>query len=324
MNQLKKFRIAADLTQAQLAAKLGVSQPNYQRWETGASPIPEDRLPKLAKLLKTTSETILGRRLIEALPSPFPAGDTPATEHYYGEVAIHFQYGKPLLLSISMDALDRLHAQLGHLGSREGDSFITVKSLCNQTAVIRAKAIADIYFTFNDMNEELGGFGPDADDYEYEGVHLPDPRDWHIIDLFSAEMSPDQIIKEGHDQAAVERIGRLLWGGERIPGASIVPEGLEAQHAERLRDFATQTVYQLSNGKRRSVKINESTFVDPIASLVEDPAIDDEVVRLVPTDAFERSIFINLRALDYMTVPTHAFEAAILESDDDDEMMEAS
>ena len=40
--KLKQFRVQAGLTQAKVAEAVGVSQPNYQRWEASSAPIPED------------------------------------------------------------------------------------------------------------------------------------------------------------------------------------------------------------------------------------------------------------------------------------------
>ena len=59
--KLKQLRVDLGLTQAKLAEAVGVSQPNYQRWEVGSAPIPDDKLKKLAKVLKTSAEVILGR-----------------------------------------------------------------------------------------------------------------------------------------------------------------------------------------------------------------------------------------------------------------------
>jgi transcriptional regulator with XRE-family HTH domain len=48
--KLKQFRVQAGMTQAKLARKVGVTQPNYQRWESGSAPVPEEKLKKLAKV----------------------------------------------------------------------------------------------------------------------------------------------------------------------------------------------------------------------------------------------------------------------------------
>jgi DNA-binding XRE family transcriptional regulator len=47
--KLKQFRVNAGMTQAKVAAAVGVAQPNYHRWEVGAAPIPKPKLKKLAK-----------------------------------------------------------------------------------------------------------------------------------------------------------------------------------------------------------------------------------------------------------------------------------
>src|SRR5438874_9377146 len=86
--KLKQFRVRAGMTQAKLAKKIGVTQPNYQRWESGSAPVPDDKLKKLAKVLETSPEAILGRHPpIEARIYDDSAGDHL---DYYGEVAIHF------------------------------------------------------------------------------------------------------------------------------------------------------------------------------------------------------------------------------------------
>src|SRR5215211_7031059 len=109
--KLKQFRVRAGLTQVKLAKKVGVTQPNYQRWESGAASVPEPKLKKLAKALDTTPEALLGRHApIEARIYDDSAGDEI---NYYGEVAIHFfGGGSPLLLSISEEAFGRLFRDL--------------------------------------------------------------------------------------------------------------------------------------------------------------------------------------------------------------------
>src|SRR5258708_7660454 len=59
--KLKQYRVRAGMTQAKLAKKVGVTQPNYQRWESGSAPVPEEKLNKLAKVLETSPEALLAR-----------------------------------------------------------------------------------------------------------------------------------------------------------------------------------------------------------------------------------------------------------------------
>src|ERR1700731_754474 len=60
-NRLKFFRVKNAKTQTEAAKAAGVTQPTYQRWETGKAPIPENYLKKLAKFFKTTGPELLGR-----------------------------------------------------------------------------------------------------------------------------------------------------------------------------------------------------------------------------------------------------------------------
>src|SRR4051794_25667943 len=99
-SRLKKIRLSHFLTQKEVAEKLGMSQPNYQRWESGAAPVPKRQLKRLARVLRTTADELLGK----ARPFDF-FGIEPGADperQYFGEVAIHFNSAKhPLLLPIS-------------------------------------------------------------------------------------------------------------------------------------------------------------------------------------------------------------------------------
>ncbi|MCA3006015.1 MAG: helix-turn-helix domain-containing protein [bacterium] len=48
--EIKRKRVAADLTQTQLAGKLGVSQAQVSIWETGKAAVPPEHLPLLQQL----------------------------------------------------------------------------------------------------------------------------------------------------------------------------------------------------------------------------------------------------------------------------------
>lgn len=121
-NKLKQFRVRAGLTQAKLATKVGVTQPNYQRWEAGAAAVPESQLKKLAKALGTTPAALLGRHP----PREVRLYDDSRGEdlNYYGEVAVHFIGGGPaLVLSISEEAFASLYSDL-----QTADHFVSTKS----------------------------------------------------------------------------------------------------------------------------------------------------------------------------------------------------
>lgn len=59
--RIRDLREDHDLTQRQLAAMLGISQPQYNRYEQGYRDIPTDLLLKLAEIFNTSTDYILGR-----------------------------------------------------------------------------------------------------------------------------------------------------------------------------------------------------------------------------------------------------------------------
>ncbi len=64
--QLRKYRLAAGLSQKELAGKLFVSQQAIARWETDkATPNPET-VVKLAEIFDVTTDELLGK---ESIPS---------------------------------------------------------------------------------------------------------------------------------------------------------------------------------------------------------------------------------------------------------------
>lgn len=307
-NRLKHFRARAGMTQSKVAAAVGVSQPNYQRWETGAAPIPDDKLAKLAEALGTDSTTLLGRHPSIEVSLYDDAADDALS--YYGEVAIHFLGGgEPLLLSISEDAFGRLHRDL------QGDAaFVIVQSLTNETVAIRSKAIADVYFS----SEAYDDFGPEEDRYRrFTNKQIADPRDWQII----AALASDVTDLEEFAQEDVERVrGWVMITDEQfealVADGSIKPDELEAERAkvqamtDRLFALATETVWQFSTGvQRREIIFEEDALFNAFYPLVDfgDHHSEDEMLR-VACEGSHRIIFINPRALDYVSIPTHSFE----------------
>lgn len=59
--RIRDLREDHDLTQRQLAAKLGMTQTQYFRYEQGYRDIPSDVLIALADLYRTSTDYILGR-----------------------------------------------------------------------------------------------------------------------------------------------------------------------------------------------------------------------------------------------------------------------
>ena len=59
--RIRDLREDHDLTQRQVAERLGMSQPQYFRYEQGYRDIPTDVLLALAELYQTSTDYILGR-----------------------------------------------------------------------------------------------------------------------------------------------------------------------------------------------------------------------------------------------------------------------
>ena len=59
--RIRELREDHDLTQRQMAAELGMPQPQYYRYEQGFRDIPTDILIKLADMFDTSTDYILGR-----------------------------------------------------------------------------------------------------------------------------------------------------------------------------------------------------------------------------------------------------------------------
>ena len=60
-DNLKKVRLNNGLTQAQVAERLGVSQAQYARWESGGRNPKYETIKKLADVFNTTTEALNGR-----------------------------------------------------------------------------------------------------------------------------------------------------------------------------------------------------------------------------------------------------------------------
>jgi transcriptional regulator with XRE-family HTH domain len=291
--KLRQFRVNAGLTQAQAAQKIGVSQPNYQRWESGVAPIPDDKLKKLAKAFKTSPEAILGGP--PPIETPFHDDSVDEDLRYYGKVSIRFSGGgKPLVLSISEGEFRRLYHQLQQHGA-----FVTVASLANQTAAVRARAIADLRFA--------------GEANDYRGPGISDPRDWEIVEALAGGDVGE------FDPAEADRVtDRIMTTDEQyrdmVAEGRIKPDDLAGVRARdqkktaRIFELATKTTYQLSSGRRRRVYLHDpKTAFSAFCELMDFGGGDPDNMIEVSVDGAHRTIFINKDALDYVMVPTHQY-----------------
>lgn len=60
---LKELRKEKKLTQTELASKLNISQKSYSNWESGKAEPTLDNIIKLANILDTTTDELLGRQI---------------------------------------------------------------------------------------------------------------------------------------------------------------------------------------------------------------------------------------------------------------------
>ena len=67
--RLKDLREDRDLSQQDVAAYLGMKQPQYSRYERGVRDVPTDILIRLAQFYKTSTDYILG---LTNNSSPYP------------------------------------------------------------------------------------------------------------------------------------------------------------------------------------------------------------------------------------------------------------
>lgn len=307
--KIKQCRVKAGLTQAKLAKAVGVSQPNYQRWESGVASIPEDKLKKLSKVLGIEADVLMGTHK----PIDVRLYDKSVGEdlNYYGEVAIHFRGGgKPVLLAISDGAYARLYRDL-----QLNPNFVTVEDLADQTLIIRVQAIADLYFS----SEAYDDYGPEHGHYEdYVDLQMPDLRDWEIVEALAS----DGVGLEDFSSEDVQRVsGRVMITDEQyeqlVADGLIERKDLEMEKAknqdetDKIFDLATRVAYQLSSGKLRSAYVEDSdeelfSAFEPFLEGHGDD-LDDDLIRL-PIAGWHRTAFINPQAIDFVRLPTHILD----------------
>ena len=102
----------------------------------------------------------------------------------------------------------------------------------------------------------------------------------------------------------------------------IKPEDLETERKKnqdetnRIFKLASTTMYQLSTGQRRDVYVDDhENLYNAFYELTEfdggQPA-DDMI--LLPAEGRHRTIFIRKGALDFVSIPTHQYEAGSVEA----------
>ena len=298
---LKALRLAAGKTQAEVARLLRVTQPTYQRWESGGTPVPKGKVKKLAKVLSTSEDVVEGK------PEPFDLFGIdkaiPDERTYFGEVAFHFSGpGAPILIPISEGARASLLRQVAG-----GSPFLFIESLDNRTLFVRSAAIGDIYVS----SEAYDTFGPQPDAYvDHLGV-FPDDAYWRIIEHFEC---PECLADEYSHDAIENVVSGIAWSDlvadQMIARGELTAADRERaiRNADELYTRATCVTWQLSSGDRRDERADEDASIFDAFVDLRDHADDLNGLIFFPAEGYHRSIAINPSAVDFIWVPTHRFK----------------
>lgn len=308
---LKRLRLKAGMTQKEVADAMGVSQPNYQRWESGSAAIPETKQKKLARVLGTSVDEVLGKPPVFDLFGVDP--DIEDDRTYFGEVAIHFKKGAPILLPVTEEMRSGLLNQL-----RDSSPFIVAESMDNRQVFIRRGAIMDVYFS----SEAYDTYGPDDQEYPDHLGLLPDDDFWKIVEF---QETPDLLEGEIEQKRIDEVLSQICLTEERleklIVDGHVTPEDRESTMSEsaariaELMDRASKVCWQFSSGQIRREYAPESKLLYEVFSLItsdNDDSLLDPTIYL-PLEGYHRTIVITGSALDYISIPKHKFNEGLIE-----------
>lgn len=326
VNRLKHFRVMKAETQTETARAAGVTQPTYQRWETGKIEIPKSHLAKLACHFETTDLELLGRHPPKM--AAFYDKNAPLDLQYYGECAVHFVgMGEPLVLSISEAAHTQAYREL-----QSDKHFIVIMDLGNRTVAIRRKAISEFYFS----SEAYDTFGPDHDDYKLATpIQMPDAHDWAVVEALRDGALAGGDYTSDFSREDVERVqSQIMITDDQfdnlVAEGTIEPEDLATEKAERAAEteeimaLAHTVTVQFSTGKRRGIEYVDCNLFECIEPLIDihfpySGNSEPSMIRL-PYEGYHRTAFFNPDALDYISFPTHKIEQGQVEIYDDDEL----
>lgn len=302
LSALKKVRLASMMTQIAVAEAMGISQPNYQRWESGAAAIPKTKQAKLAKVLNSTVDEILGNP--QAFDNLGIHKDISDEATYFGEIAFHFTSGKGLLFPITEAERSRLYHRLRGKGD-----FIIVESLDNRIAFIRRVSIQDVYFS----SDAFDTYGPEKYK-DYLEVNRIGDEEWLVIENIECLEYVTDLIGEEKVKNYLEKI--LLTEEELdalIEQGHIRREDREnakrdaSKKLKKLYARATEIQWQFVNGKIRKEEIFDSQKLYNAFSCFEIDPEDAEAFIYLSMEGYHRSIFINTSELDYIFIPAHKF-----------------
>jgi transcriptional regulator with XRE-family HTH domain len=318
LSVLKRRRQELNMTQAQVAMATGVSQPTYQNYEAGTITIPTANLNRLARVLKMTTDEILGSPKVVALPPPIkpkpPTNERDTRDEddfypadYWGDIAVHFAKGEPIVLAISEDEHSRLYSAV-----QRDEEFFHVYSMSNQIVGLRRAAVTDLSFA----HEAGGTCGLEHDYYKERrlvtGAWVGTHETWRIIEALIDESAIDtQEIVDLFGRTRVDRIAEK-FGVDILENVHEPVEGEqvkigEGQYSESRIALATELAcnvkWQLSNGKVRQEPIIYREELARFSWLAE-PGPGNDTFFGINDDI---AVWINANTLDYISVPAHSF-----------------
>lgn len=306
MNHIKRARLKSMATQVEAAKAARVSQSTYQRWESGSLSPSAEKLEILAKLFHTTVSALKG----EEAPLDWIYSGQGEGHAYFGDVAVHFRgSGSHLLLNLTSSEFKRANMQV-----QTESAFLTVSSMDNRTVFIRKEAIADIYFS----SEACQDSGPKGVQYD-EPVEMRPQKFWEHVDTyvqnddFAHVPEADKAFRtllEPTDADFEEAVRNGRARKEDRDAWMAASEDLSA----RLCGLATKMYWQMGAIRREALLDEESDVLGPFMRL--DGAPFDEVMGTPISVAVEEQhkiIHINPKALDYISVPSHKYDAQNLQ-----------
>lgn len=305
---IRKARLLSRMTQVQVAEAVGVSQPTYQRWESGAGSVPKSKIAKLAKVLGITP------RQVEGQPEPFDRfgvdKEVPDEHQYYGELAIHFSSGSPPLLLPVSEA-----ERSGFFNAVQGDeAFVQVESLDNRIVFVRRKAIADAYFSSDDYDD----YGPEDYGAQHLGVK-PDEAFWKIVEHLEYPECLNDEFSEHEIQTVIKNfflddadLDKLFANGSiKLEDRDRVKQKA-AETAELYASRARDITWQIPGHRSRCISIDENKDLYETFCILM-LSNEHEMLHLAP-EGYHREIFLNLSAIDYIAAPAHKFREGELQS----------
>lgn len=305
--ELKKLRLLAGLSQAQVAAKLGISQSTFQRWESGALPIPHEKRKTIAKVFGVKADELDK----DSAKFDYLGIDrtVPDDKRYFGEVAIHF-YGDvaPLLSPISFAERTRILTLI-----ESGRVFFTFRSLDNWIIVVRTRSISDLYVSSDACDE----YGP-ADQYETHLGVLPDSQLWNIVENAEAPQYiadiPEKKIKEVMAGLEFDEqfFQQAIAAGDADESDRDAIQAEISQSAPRMIRRATMLTWQFADGKVRNEYVSSDAMLAD--TLMAFDLLQDEDIEMIqiPVEEWHRSICINANLLNYIAFPAHRTDRGFL------------